>query len=112
MLYFDHSATTPIHPTVLNFMNSIQVKVYGNPSSIHQQGRKAKAIIEKARNQVARAIGAKSNQIIFTGGGSEANNQILNFLTAIPMISQQLPLFMVITGLRFQPEDLFHHQLH
>ena len=77
MLYFDHSATTPIHPDVLNFMNSIQVKVYGNPSSIHEQGRKAKAIIEKARNQVARAIGTKSNQIIFTGGGSEANNQIL-----------------------------------
>ena len=77
MLYFDHSATTPIHPTVLNYMNSIQVKVYGNPSSIHEQGRKAKAIIEKARNQVAQSIGAKSNQIIFTGGGSEANNQIL-----------------------------------
>ncbi|SVC08540.1 uncharacterized protein METZ01_LOCUS261394, partial [marine metagenome] len=49
MFYFDHSATTPIHPTVLNYMNSIQVKVYGNPSSIHEQVRKAKAIIEKAR---------------------------------------------------------------
>ena len=77
MLYFDHSATTPIHPDVLNLMNSIQVDVYGNPSSVHKQGRRAKAIIEKARNQVAQAIGAESNQIIFTGGGSEANNQIL-----------------------------------
>ena len=77
MLYFDHSATTPIHPDVLNLMNSIQVDVYGNPSSVHKQGRKAKAIIEKARNQVAQAIGAESNQIFFTGGGSEANNQIL-----------------------------------
>ena len=77
MLYFDHSATTPIHPDVLNLMNSIQVDVYGNPSSVHKQGRRAKAIIEKARNQVAQAIGAESNQIFFTGGGSEANNQIL-----------------------------------
>ena len=77
MPYFDHSATTPIHPDVLELMAIIQRDVYGNPSSVHAQGRKAKAIMEKARRQIATAIGAKPNQIIFTSGGSESNNQVL-----------------------------------
>ena len=76
MNYFDHSATTPIHPEVLDLVHSIQKNVYGNPSSIHSRGRKARSVIENARNQVAKSIGAKSNQIIFTSGGTEANNQV------------------------------------
>ncbi len=77
MPYFDHSATTPVHPDVLELMAITQRDVYGNPSSVHAQGRKAKSIIEKARWQVAAAIGAKPDQIIFTSGGSESNNQVL-----------------------------------
>ena len=77
MPYFDHSATTPVHPDVLELMTITQRDVYGNPSSVHAQGRKAKSIIEKARRQVAAAIGAKPDQIIFTSGGSESNNQVL-----------------------------------
>ena len=76
MTYFDHSATTPVHPDVLDLMHSIQKDVYGNPSSLHSQGRQAKSIIEKARKQVANSIGAGSNQVIFTSGGTEANNQV------------------------------------
>ena len=76
MTYFDHSATTPVHPDVLDLMHSIQKDVYGNPSSLHSQGRQAKSIIEKARKQVANSIGAASNQVIFTSGGTEANNQV------------------------------------
>ena len=60
MYYFDHSATTPIHPNVLEFMNEIQRDVFGNPSSVHQLGRKARSIIETARKQVAKSIGAKN----------------------------------------------------
>ena len=78
MPYFDHSATTPVHPKVLELMMNIQKKFYGNPSSIHRQGRKSRSLIEKARLQIAEAIGAKSKQIIFTSGGSESNNQILH----------------------------------
>tara|TARA_B100000029_G_scaffold488097_1_gene544276 strand:- start:4909 stop:6024 length:1116 start_codon:yes stop_codon:yes gene_type:complete len=77
MYYFDHSATTPIHHDVLYLMNEIQRNVYGNPSSVHQLGRKARSTIETARKQVAKSIGAKPNQIIFTSGGTEANNHVL-----------------------------------
>ena len=76
MYYFDHSATTPVHSDVLDLMHSIQKNVYGNPSSVHSQGREARSLIETARKRVAKAIGAIPNQIIFTSGGTEANNQV------------------------------------
>ena len=77
MLYFDNSATTPIHPEVAEKLDYINREHYANPSSIYNQGRKAKSLIENARKQVADAIGAKSDQIFFTSGGTEANNQVL-----------------------------------
>ena len=77
MIYFDHSATTPIHPKVVEKIDYINREHYANPSSIYTQGRKAKSLIEKARNQVADSIGAKAEQIFFTSGGTEANNQVL-----------------------------------
>ncbi len=80
MLYFDHSATTPIDTKVLAFMQEIANTHFGNPSSIHKYGQKARAIIEKSRRQIADALGVKSRNIIFTGGGSEANNMVLQNL--------------------------------
>ena len=77
MLYFDHSATTPIHPDVLSLINGLNQDIYGNPSSIHATGRKAKHVVETARKQIAAAINCTSKEIIFTGGGSEANNLVL-----------------------------------
>jgi len=77
MLYFDHSATTPIHPDVLSLINGLNQDIYGNPSSIHAAGRKAKHVVETARKQIAAAINCTSKEIIFTGGGSEANNLVL-----------------------------------
>ena len=77
MLYFDHSATTPIHSDVLSLINELNQDIYGNPSSIHAAGRKAKHVIETARKQIAAAINCTSKEIIFTGGGSEANNLVL-----------------------------------
>lgn len=77
MLYFDHSATTPIHPDVLSLINELNQDIYGNPSSIHATGRKAKHVVETARKQIAAAINCTSKEIIFTGGGSEANNLVL-----------------------------------
>lgn len=58
-------------------MQETETKYYGNPSSVHAWGRKARALIEQARLQAAAAIGATPSEIIFTGGGSEANNQVL-----------------------------------
>ena len=77
MIYFDHSATTPMHPRVAEKVDYINRTNYANPSSVYSKGRKAKSLIEKARNQVADAIGAKTDQILFTSGGTEANNQVL-----------------------------------
>ena len=77
MLYFDHSATTPIHTDVLSLINEVNQDIYGNPSSIHSAGRKAKHVVETARKQTAAAINCTPKEIIFTGGGSEANNLVL-----------------------------------
>ena len=80
MLYFDHSATTPIDPKVLALMQATAISHYGNPSSIHKYGQKARAIIENSRRQIADALGIKSRNIVFTGGGSESNNMVLQNL--------------------------------
>lgn len=77
MNYFDHSATTPINNEVLSLMQVMQTENYGNPSSIHLLGQKSRSIIENARTQIAKAINADQEQVIFTSGGTESNNQVL-----------------------------------
>ena len=76
-VYCDISATTPIDSNVLSYMNDVDKSCYGNPSSIHQFGQSSKAVIEKARRQIASSLNCKISEIIFTSGGSEANNLIL-----------------------------------
>ena len=76
-MYFDHSATTPIHPDVQALINVTQSDIYGNPSSIHSQGKKARLIIEKSRENIANSINTTPDKIIFTSGGTEANNHVL-----------------------------------
>ena len=77
MLYFDNSATTPIDQDVQSLMSDLNQNTYGNPSSIYASGRNAKNTIEIARRQLANAINSEPSEIIFTGGGSEANNIVL-----------------------------------
>jgi len=77
MHYFDHSATTPLHPQVIKLMGEVGDIHFGNPSSVHTIGQKAKIVIETARGQMAKAIGCNSNEIFFTSGGTEANNLVL-----------------------------------
>ncbi|HWC97352.1 MAG TPA: cysteine desulfurase family protein [Candidatus Sulfopaludibacter sp.] len=72
--YFDHNATTPVAPEVLETMVSCLGQVYGNASSIHHFGQAAKQRLEAARRQVAALIHASANDIVFTGGGTEADN--------------------------------------
>lgn len=71
--YFDHNATTPIHPGLLTLVPN-WLKDWGNPSSIHWAGRGPKSLLRDARNQIARLIGADALELVFTSGGSEANN--------------------------------------
>jgi cysteine desulfurase len=76
-IYFDHSATTPLDPRVLAAMGPFLGGAFGNPSSLHQEGRAARAAIETARAQVASLIGAEPEEIIFTASGTEADNLAL-----------------------------------
>jgi cysteine desulfurase len=72
--YFDHNATTPVAPEVLETLAECAGQVYGNASSIHHFGQMAKQRLEAARRQVARLIGAHPAEIVFTSGGTEADN--------------------------------------
>jgi len=74
VIYLDNAATTPVAPEVRAAMQPYFEEVYGNPSSVHQAGRQARSAIEKAREQVAKAIGATPGEIVFTSGGTEADN--------------------------------------
>jgi cysteine desulfurase len=74
-VYLDHAATTPVRPEVLEAMLPyLTAQAFGNPSSAHRFGRAARAGMEQARREVAQAVGAEPNQVIFTSGGTEADN--------------------------------------
>jgi len=76
-IYLDNAATTPILPEVIDAISSAMANVYGNPSSIHHIGRKAKSLVETSRKNIAKHFNASAQEIIFTAGGSEADNLIL-----------------------------------
>lgn len=76
-VYADNAATTRIAPQVLDAMLPYLKEEYGNPSTLYKLGREAKIAIEKAREQVAQVIGAKAEEIFFTGSGTEADNMAL-----------------------------------
>src|SRR5262245_48150083 len=73
-IYLDYNATTPVDPQVLDAMLPFLRGEVGNPSSSYALGRRARDAIEKARTQVASLIGAEPDEIVFTGGGTEASN--------------------------------------
>lgn len=76
-IYFDHSATTPVHPAVAEEMIRYITGNFGNPSSVHSFGREARKAVEDAREKVARGIGAKAEEIVFTAGGTESDNMAI-----------------------------------
>ena len=76
-VYLDHAATTPVDPEVAQAMARVYRDVPGNPSSIYAEGRAARALVDEAREQVAEAIGAQLSEIVFTSGGTEADNLAL-----------------------------------
>ncbi|MEH6406418.1 MAG: cysteine desulfurase family protein [Leeuwenhoekiella sp.] len=77
-VYFDNAATTAIRPQVLDRMIEVMRDIPGNPSSTHAVGRKAKSLIENARKTIAQYLGVTAGEIIFTSGGTEADNLVLN----------------------------------
>jgi cysteine desulfurase len=75
--YLDHNATTPVRPEVVEAM-ARALAMPGNPSSVHAEGRAARAMLERAREQVAGLVGAKASNVVFTSGGTEANATVLS----------------------------------
>ncbi|MYL47859.1 aminotransferase class V-fold PLP-dependent enzyme [Halobacillus litoralis] len=73
-IYLDHAATSPVHPKVIEEMMPVYKDVFGNPSSVHQFGRKARRILDEGRSRIARGLGANEKEIVFTSGGTEADN--------------------------------------
>jgi cysteine desulfurase len=76
-IYLDYNATTPVDPAVVNAMLPFLRDAFGNPSSTHAYGKTAHDAVDKARHQVAQLLGAHDDEIVFTGGGSEASNLAL-----------------------------------
>src|SRR3954468_14993063 len=73
-IYLDHAATTPVRPEVLEAMMPFFGPSFGNPSSMHRWGREARTALDEARERVARCLGASTDEIVFTSGGTEADN--------------------------------------
>jgi cysteine desulfurase len=73
-IYLDHSATTPVDKRVAAVMLNSLTETFGNPSSVHFQGQKARAAVDRARREVASLLAARPNEIVFVSGGTEANN--------------------------------------
>src|SRR6185503_17649466 len=73
-IYFDYNATTPLDPMVREAMLPFLGEVYGNPSSVHHVGRRARSLLDDARDRVAKIWKCKPSEVVFTSGGTESNN--------------------------------------
>src|SRR5713226_7022211 len=72
-VYLDHAATTPMLPEALDAMTE-ELAQLGNPSSLHNAGRRARRVVEESREQIAESYGARPSEVVFTSGGTEADN--------------------------------------
>lgn len=77
-VYFDNAATTPIREEVIGAISEVMKTNFGNPSSTHSFGRSSKALVEKSRKEIASLLNVSASEIIFTSGGTEADNLVLN----------------------------------
>jgi cysteine desulfurase len=73
-IYFDHNATTPVDPTVVQTVARTLADDFGNPSSVHHFGQRAKGVLDEARSAVAALVGGEPSEIVFTSGGTESDN--------------------------------------
>lgn len=85
VIYLDYNATAPMLPSVIEAMNKVMASAY-NPSSAHALGRKAKGLLEEAREVVADVVSAWPNEVIFTASGTEANNMLLRGFEGYPLL--------------------------
>jgi cysteine desulfurase len=111
-IYLDYNATSPLRPEAREAM-ALTLDRTGNPSSIHAEGRAARALVEKAREAVADLVGAKPKNVVFTSGGTEANNAVLSPATrrvggrdAESLLVSAVEHPSVLNGHRFRPETV------
>src|SRR3984885_14285044 len=97
-VYLDHNATTPVEPEVLDAMLPYFSGDYGNASSIHTFGQKARSAVETAREHVAALIGARPQEIVFTSGGTEADNQAIIGIVGTSMV----PAHIITTAIEHE----------
>ena len=97
--YLDYNATCPIRPSVIEKVSEVMAEV-GNPSSVHAAGRKARAIVEEARVQVAALAGCRPRDVMFCGGGTEANNTVLHGSGAKSLIISEIEHDCVLAAAR------------
>ena len=90
-IYLDHNATTPPDPEIVEAMGRVAMEAFGNPGSRHAAGRQARRALEDARELVASILGASPSEVIFTSGGTEANNTAIVGLTPGPAGTIALP---------------------
>ena len=99
MIYLDHAATTRVRPEVRQAIAPALDAVFGNPSSTHAAGRAARALVDTARDQVAAALGARAREIVFTGGGSEADNLALR---GVAQARREPPGHLVVSAIEHE----------
>src|SRR5262245_25878591 len=83
-IYLDHNSTTPVLPEVVEAMRPFWAEAFGNPASAHAAGRRARQALEEAREQAAERLDADPSEVVFTSGGTEANNLALFGLAGEP----------------------------
>jgi cysteine desulfurase len=98
-VYFDHAATTPVHPKVVEAMLPYLKEQFGNPLSLHSFGEGPREAVEEARAKVADQIGARPNEIYFTASGSEANNMAVK---GIALMNREKGRHMVVSAIEHQ----------
>jgi cysteine desulfurase len=98
-VYFDHAATTPIHPKVMEAMLPYLQQQFGNPMSLHGFGEGPREAMDEAREKVAALIGAQPNEIFFTASGSEANNMAVK---GIALMNRQKGQHVVVSAIEHQ----------
>src|SRR5688572_31124114 len=81
--YFDHNATTPPDPAVIEAVARALADDFGNASSVHHFGQRAKALLDEARSAIAELIGGEPSEIVFTSGGTESDNLALRGATDV-----------------------------
>src|ERR1700722_9463856 len=98
--YLDYNATTPVDPAVLEAMLPFLADNFGNASSIHSPGQRARAAVDRARDSVAALLGAKPSEIVFTSGGTEADNlAIFGLVSAVASRSAASPKHIITTAI-------------